>query len=515
MIYKLKCLNKGVLLSQVIEKSDINFSLPCSGLGTCGKCKIKIIDGEISEISVGEKRFLSDYEIKNGYRLACFTKIYSDVTVEHCENKTLKILKNSSCEIKEFKPVVKAQEYAISIDIGTTTIVINLHKGDSISLLDTISDINNQIKFGADVISRIDYSISNTVDAIHKVTINQLNQMIKALCHRTSIDNRQIKYAVVTGNTTMLHFFANINPESIAFYPFTPKTLFGYTWENNSGLAIATDSKIYLSPCISAYIGADLVCAVLVSDMLNKEECSLLVDIGTNGEMALHHNGGIKCCSTAAGPVFEGVGIELGSSAIEGAISSVYFNKRNNSIDYKTINNEKPIGICGTGVIDAVSVFLSQGIIDDTGKILKEGHNFSQHVIEVNNQLAFKFDKSNIYITQKDIRQIQLAKGAIAGGINALLVDSGVSAQDIDRFYICGGFGSYINLDSAENIGLIPKGIKNRTVILGNAALNGASAIILDNNNTKECAKIAEKSNYIELSTDTVFADEYIKAMSF
>ncbi|MCK9217537.1 MAG: ASKHA domain-containing protein, partial [Firmicutes bacterium] len=283
----------------------------------------------------------------------------------------------------------------------------------------------------------------------------------------------------------------------------------------NLGLTIATDSKIYLSPCISAYIGADLVCAVLVSDMLNKEECSLLVDIGTNGEMALYHNGGIKCCSTAAGPVFEGVGIELGSSAIEGAISSVYFNKRNNSIDYKTINDKKPIGICGTGIIDTVSVFLSQGIIDNTGKILKKGHNFSQHIIEVNSQLAFKFDKSDIYITQKDIRQIQLAKGAIAGGINALLIESGVSAQDIDRFYICGGFGSYINLDSAENIGLIPKGMKSKTEILGNAALYGASSIILDNNNIKECAKIVEKSDYIELSAGTVFADEYISSMSF
>lgn len=513
MIYYLQCPNQGILLSKVLQNADINFEMPCSGNGTCGKCKVKV-KGDLSEINENEKKFLTDYEIKNGYRLACFTKIYSDVFIEF-DNKTNKILTESAFKDYSLNPIIKSDEYAISIDIGTTTVVINLFKGDSIDSINTVSEINNQKKFGADVISRINYSINNSVESVHNVIINQLNLMIGRLCSNTSINNKDIKHAVVTGNTTMLHFFSCLNPKNIAFAPFTPESLFGCFIENNIGLDIASDGSIYIPPCVSAYVGADLVCSILSSKMTEKKESSFIVDIGTNGEMALFYNGFLKCCSTAAGPAFEGAGIDCGSPAVEGAISNVYFDETSFSIKYETINNKLPSGICGSGIIDAVSVFLKNGIIDATGKMLKEGHNFTNNICVINNKLSFKFDDCDIFISQKDIRQIQLAKGAIAGGINTLLSESGINVRDIDRFYICGGFGTYLNLNSAENIGLIPFGITNRTIILGNAAISGASAIVLDNNNADKCKDVVDKCYCIELSASSLFMEEYVKSMSF
>lgn len=513
MIRHIKILNRGALLSEVMQNEDINFELPCFK-GTCGKCKVRIIEGKLSEICEDERKFLTDYEIENGYRLACFTRVYSDIIME-TEHKKSSVLTSGNSIGFSLNPLINKDEYAVAIDIGTTTIAINLLKGDSFDIIDTIGSVNNQIKFGADVISRIDYSISKSHSEIHNTAITQINKMINELCNKTGVGNKNIKYAVVTGNTTMLYFFSNLNPRNIAFYPFTVDTLFGNFMGNDIGLNIASGGEIYIPPCISAYAGADLVCAILSSSMIKEEKTSLLVDMGTNGEITLYDNGVIKCCSTAAGPAFEGVGLEWGTSATEGAISNVYYDKGAQRIEYKTIDNMPPIGICGSGIIDAVSVFLSLGIMDVTGKILKEGHGFKDNIRIVKEQAAFVFDNSDIYITQKDIRQIQLAKGAVAGGIGTLLTEAGLNTYDIDRFYVCGGFGTYLDTKSAVSIGLIPCGIDEKITVLGNAALSGASLIVLDKGRIKECNEIVKQCQYTELSDSPVFKEKYLKEMSF
>ncbi len=513
MIHHINNLNRGALLSEVLQSTDINFELPCSK-GTCGKCKVKIIEGKLSEICDEERKFLTVYEIENGYRLACFAKVYSDIIVE-TEHKKSSVLTDGNYMGFTLNPLINKDEYAVAIDIGTTTIAINLLKGDSADIIVTAGAVNNQIKFGADIISRIDYSISKSHNEIHNTVITQINKMINEICNKTGVSNKIIKYAVVTGNTTMLYFFSNLNPRNIAFYPFTVDSLFGSFMGNDIGINIASDGKIYIPPCISAYVGADLVCAILSSSMVKEEGTSLLVDMGTNGEIALYDDGIIKCCSTAAGPAFEGVGLEWGTSATEGAISNVYYDKKSQHIKYKTIDNTPPIGICGSGIIDAVSVFLSLGIMDVTGRILKEGHSFKDNIRTINDQSAFVFDNSDTYITQKDIRQIQLAKGAVAGGIGTLLAEAGLNAFDIDRFYICGGFGTYLDIKSAANIGLIPCGINEKVTVSGNAALSGASLIVLDNGKIKECDGIVKLCQYTELSDSPVFKEKYLKAMSF
>lgn len=505
--------NPGMLLSEAIQQSGIPFGLPCSR-GTCGKCKVRIIDGKVTEISDAEKKLLTIDEIEKGYRLACYTRIYSSVVIDTI-NKKSNILSTGRYKSPTFNPIIKRNEYAVAIDIGTTTIVINLFHGDSSQIVNSVSAINEQRSFGADIISRIDYSISHSHGMVHNVIISQINKLINILCKESCVENGDIKYAIVTGNTAMLYFFSNLNPKAIAFYPFSVQSLFGCFMGNNFGLNMASDGKIYIPPCISAHIGADLVCAILASPMLDNGTTSLLVDMGTNGEIALYNEGIVKCCSTAAGPAFEGVGLSCGSTAVEGAICSVKYDMKTSTIKVKTINDGLPVSICGSGIIDAISVFLSLGIIDITGRFLKEGHGFEKNLQIIDDQLSFKFDDGSVYITQKDIRQIQLAKGAIAGGIETVILEAGLDVNDIDDFYICGGFGTFLNIKSASNIGLIPCGINDKVVVLGNAALQGASLIILDNKNIKECEKIAKMCKYTELADSPIFKEKYLKGMSF
>lgn len=515
MISNLQYTKEGELLSNAIINSDIRFDMPCSGNGICGKCKVKVT-GSLSQINHQEKRFLTDYEIEQGFRLACFTRIYSDVTVEIDDGKFNKILTESTNNNSILDPIIKNNEYGISVDIGTTTIVMTLLKGDSLYPVNVVSETNNQKRFGADVISRIDYSINNSVKDVYDVIINQLNTMIKNLCSPISLSNEDIKFAIVTGNTTMLHFFANLDPKNIAFAPFTPKSLFGHYIKDNINLDIAQNGKIYIPPCISGYVGADLVCGILASNIIDKPKItSFIVDIGTNGEMALFHNDTLVCCSTAAGPAFEGVGLNCGSPSIEGAISMVYFDKKSHSIKYETINDMPPLSICGSGIIDVISIFLELGILDRTGKFLKTGHDFTENICIKNDEITFQFNDCNVYISQKDIRQIQLAKAAIAGGISTLLINSGLDTSHLDEFNICGGFGTYLNLKSSENIGLIPSNIINKTLVLGNTAISGASSLLLNRTNLDKCNKIKDMCSYLELSTSPLFMDQYIQSMSF
>ncbi len=513
MVYTINPSIHGMLLSEAIRKSRIDIELPCSK-GTCGKCKVKIIEGKVSDISKDENSFLTHKEIKNGYRLACYTRIYSPIVIEII-NKKSKILDNGSYNEISQNSLIKDDEYAIAVDIGTTTIVINLLKGNRSEIVNSISDVNEQRRFGADIISRIDYSISNSHETVHDVVISQLNRMINSLCKESHMKNSDIKYAVITGNTAMLYFFNNLNPKSIAFYPFILESHFGSFMENNMSLNKAKNGKIYIPPCISAHAGADLVCAILASSMIKSEKASLLVDMGTNGEIALYNRGIIKCSSTAAGPAFEGVGTECGSMAVEGAICNVDYDKKTSTIRFKTINDDLPVSICGSGIIDAISVFLSLGIIDITGRFLKESHGFEKNICMIKGQLSFRFDDSSVYITQKDIRQIQLAKGAIAGGIDTLVFEAGLDVSDIDDFYICGGFGTYLNVKSASDIGLIPRGISDKVNVLGNAALRGASLIVLNNKNIGECERIASLCKYTELADSPIFNEKYLKGMSF
>ncbi len=514
MIYNIKNKTEKILISRLLQQNNINFPLPCGGNHTCGKCKIKV-KGKLSSISDLERKLLTKEEVETGIRLACMTTAYSDIEVDIDDLKSFKILDSGIADNFIADSFLSNSEYGLAIDIGTTTVVACLLKESRNEFLSVKSELNMQSIYGADVISRITYSINHSNLEVTQTIVSQINKMIETLTKENRIGTKDIKYVSITGNTAMMHFFTGMDPKGIAYYPFTPESLFGGYIDNDFGLNLPNKCKIYIPYCISAYIGADLMCCVLSSNVIDHMETSIIVDIGTNGEMALYRDGTISCCSTAAGPAFEGANIKFGMTASDGAIFKVYYERRYDSIQFETINNVPAEGICGSGLVDALAIFLDLNIIDYTGRILADGHRFAKNIIYNNDEICFKFDDTDVYITQNDVRQMQLAKGAIAAGIETLLFENNVKENDVKSFFICGGFGTYLDLNSSVKIGLLPKCVIDRAVLLGNGALAGASRIILDKSSIEKINFIKNMCSHIELSSNEAFMNKYINHMNF
>ncbi|MEG2583921.1 MAG: ASKHA domain-containing protein [Oscillospiraceae bacterium] len=472
---KISTKDKNILLSALLEQNNIKINKPCGSNGTCGKCKVHAI-GEMSPVTDAEKALLTQYELDNNIRLACLTYVHGDICVYY--NTDLGDVQGiTHGYMPDFKADLNEKDgYGMAVDIGTTTIAAYLYKFPENTYVTNVCVPNPQAEFGADVISRIEYSNNGGLEKLTDSIVNVLSKIA---------DKKDITRSVITGNTTMLHLLTGLNPRTIAVSPFEPKSLFG-EWHG----------KTYLPRCISAYVGGDITTAILASDMLNTKT-SFLVDIGTNGEMALWHNGELVCCSTAAGPAFEGAGISMGTLAISGAINKVYIDE--DKIKYTTIDNEKPIGICGTGLIDAIACMVSSGILEESGYL----------------EESFKIGDSGISISSSDVREVQLAKSAIRAGIDTLLDSCKISYDDIENFYIAGGFGSYIDKNSAAEIGLIPTEILDKVKIMGNGAGSGAIMILLSNANLSESERIAKMAQTIELSNSPIFMEKYIDAMMF
>ena len=444
-----------VLLSDALSDAGIHQLKPCGGNGKCGKCKV----------------------IANGKEvLSCITYADTDTTVEYTpDGDNIQGLTDGISAAFDKKPLVK-EGFGLAVDIGTTTIAGYLFEFPQCRLVYTKGVLNTQAEFGADVISRIEYSDKGGLEELKK----KVTEQIDSIAPDTKIE----KY-VITGNTTMLHLFTGLDPSGIARAPFTPKSLFG-NWYGN----------VFLPPCISSYVGADITTAILASDMM-ENKVSFLVDIGTNGEMVLCKDEKLYCCSTAAGPAFEGAGIKNGMLAARGAINKVYI--ENGTLKYTTIDNAPAAGICGTGLIDAVSCMLELGIIDETGFMESD----------------FEISDSNIFITAEDIRKVQLAKSAIRSGIDTLLHESGTALNEIEAFYIAGGFGSFINKTSAAKIGLIPFEVLENVKSIGNAAGNGAAMILQSKDCLEKSQAIANCAQVIELSSSSFFMDKYVENMMF
>lgn len=420
--------------------------------------------------------------------------------------------------------------YGIAVDIGTTTVVAYLVDITSGREIDVVSQLNAQKSFGSDVISRITYTLENMdgLKQLQQKIISQINHMINSLVEKNKLNIETIHHIVLVGNTTMLHLLTGITPKNIATSPFIPVSTQELVCRaEDLGLNINSKCAAYLLCSISGYVGADIVAAILASGMAEKHELSLLIDIGTNGEIALGNKDQIICCSTAAGPAFEGAHIRNGVGGIAGAINTVRL--EGDQVKYTTILDHKPIGICGSGIIDILSILVEIGIVDETGRIVDEdevkseiGKKLTKNVIEIEGMPAFVIaketetkNKEAIVITQKDIREVQLAKAAIAGGINTLIKSMGKKIEDISHVYLAGGFGSYIDKQSAVNIGLLPKVLKDNIIVLGNAAGTGAVMSLLSQKCYHHCTNIKNKAKYIELSTSQEFQDEYINCMYF
>lgn len=483
----------GMPVMDILRNNGIFLDAPCGGHGRCGKCYAKIT-GPLEPMAEAERKLLPSKLISEGYRLSCFARATGDITVMLPENnfksdKSTNVINKISDNI------------GIAADLGTTTIAIRYFDLESKNEIEAQSFLNPQRQFGADVISRIGACINIGIKKLQDTLIFEINKNITAFCKKHSITKEQIVKSVFAGNTVMQHIAAGISPESMAAYPFAPSTLFNCEIKAKTiGLQINPEANVYFPPCVSAFVGGDITSGMLACsfDKLNASgTSSLFVDIGTNGEMALLSGKDILCSSTAAGPAFEGAHIACGTGSVPGAICKVY--EKNIKPAFETIGNAAPCGICGSGLIDAVSVLLDTNLIDGTGA-LDDGQ--------------FDFD-SNIFITQHDIREIQLAKSAIVSGIETLLENAGLSTDVIDNVFIAGGFGSNINIKSACRIGLLPKKFENISKAVGNTSLAGASMLLLEDKNKVRLRNLAKSCRSIDLSTNSFFTQRFVDNMLF
>ena len=411
-------------------------------------------------------------------------------------------------------------KYGIALDLGTTTLalyLLDLNEGRIISVL---SKVNAQRSYGSDVISRINYTMENKngLEELNKCVINQINEMIDEISKINNINKDEIYNIVVVGNTTMIHMLMKIPCKNIALAPFIPS--FTEKYECSAlDIGINVNGIISLPPSISAYVGSDISAGILSSNMSKNDKYSLLLDIGTNGEIALGNKDRILTCATAAGPAFEGTNIKYGVGGIKGAISSIDLSKDK---IYETINDEIPCGICGSAVLDITSELLKYEIIDETGRMIDYDEVKNERLRKRLNKdkgikefIIFQDDNKKISFTQKDIREVQLAKASIYAGIEVLLNESNLTYDDIENVYIGGGFGNFMNVESAVNIGMIPEAFKNKIKSIGNCAGKGAIDFLISEENKKEIVKIVDKCEYIELSKSKSFQEFYIDSISF
>ncbi len=420
--------------------------------------------------------------------------------------------------------------YGVAVDIGTTTLAAYLYDLKAGKQLSVSSSLNPQNKHGADVISRIDYASKSDSHRLEMSGLihNALSELILKLCSVSGIKPSDIYLVTLAGNTTMMHLFMGIPSMNIAIAPFIPVTLSGHIlYPPEVGLPISKFGGAVVLPSVSAYIGADTVSAVLSTGMHLKEALSLLIDIGTNGEIVLGNESSLYACSTAAGPAFEGASISCGMGGLNGAISRMRILPDGN-LEIKTIGEESPVGICGSGLIDAIACMLEIGIIDETGRILsieeldENAYRYRTKLIEINEQPAFilvssvdSFNCKEIVITQKDVREVQNAKAAIAAGIQVITRVAGYRLQDIQTIYLAGGFGSFIQIDSAITVGLLPRDLSGRITAIGNAAGAGAINALLSGEELLQTDIIAKKVKYLELSSNPDFVQEYTDNMFF
>ncbi len=447
----------GTILSDILIKSGKKVSHPCGGKGTCKKCLV----------------FVNGKE-----ELSCQYQVKSDINVVIPENSEILSVTGA----KESGAVT--ENCCFVLDIGTTTLALALVSLNEKKIIKVITRTNPQRVFGADVLTRIEWCRKNGINELNSFLIDEINEMVEEL------GIKEINRMYVAGNTTMLHIFFKVDPSSMGVAPYTP-TFLESKEEKGIDLGLKNIEKVISLPCISSFVGADLVAGVNYAEMPCENKYNLLVDLGTNAEIVFYKKDALLCTSAAAGPCFEGANITCGMSATEGAIYSYTADG-----SYETINNKSPKGICGTGLIDIIAELVENGTIDETGYMDCEEFSLTD----------------SVELTQSDIRQFQLAKSAVYSGILALLKEKSISFEDIENLFISGGFSAKINLENAVKTGLLPKEIKDKCKALNNSSLLGTVKYALELNDLSVYTKNAE---YIDLSTNVNFTNLFINNMEF
>lgn len=482
---KIISVNTGTPLIDVLHEFGVEF--PCGGKGTCGACKVKLLDGEL-KVGKTHQQKLNKLNLPDNWRLACFCKAETDVILEVSQFENIILADNSTFE---FTPQTG---FGIAVDLGTTTVVaqlINLANGH---ILDSVSDINPQVKYGSDLISRIQSCLDGNQQKIQNLIREKVGEMIQLMLKKHPVEVSKIN---LVGNTVMHHIFSGLKVNSLSFYPFESPDL-GTQKLSIEQLIwnLPTNTKIRFFPSIGSFVGSDILAGIAATKIADRKEFSILIDLGTNGEIVIGNCDRIICASTAAGPAFEGARISQGMRAATGAISSVKF--KNSVLQSHVIGNVPAKGICGSGLIDVLAILLEQERIAMFGEI-----NSGEDKIEL---------APGVFLTQQDIREFQLAKAAIAAGIQILLNQLEISYEEIDKVFIAGGFGNFLTIKNVIRTGLI-ECEENKIIKLGNTALIGAKMFLFENN--KFIQNILNITTHVNLEADSAFHDVYIEKMIF
>lgn len=570
----------GSTLLDAARLAGIGLIAVCGGKGTCGQCRVRIMAGPTERPAHGDKTTFTDEQLSAGWRLACQTTVYqsmkvfippeslttpqrlqvestadaqtvsSSFSVEDVAldpTKTQEIpqpfawsedqaelnqLLHAALVVRDGKiRLVKRSGktvswcgwgdavYGLAVDLGTTKIavyLVELLTGETIA---HASAMNPQIAYGEDVISRILYCMENPdgQELLQRLVVETINELIQTLCVETGAVCEQIVEAVVVANTAMHHLFLHLPVRQLGLSPYHPAISHAVAVRASElGLALSPHGRVYLPENIAGYVGGDHVAMMIATQVSSAEDTAIALDIGTNTEISLVSHGRIYTCSCASGPAFEGAHIEEGMRAAEGAIERILI--RGDCVQYQTIGDIPPVGICGSGILDAVAELRSSEIINHRGKfdatrpnVRGSGRN-QEYILVSANKTGTQRD---IVITRKDVNEIMLAKAAIQSGMRVLLKTAGLTVNQINRLIIAGAFGSYLDLNSAIQIGMLPDLPVERFVQVGNAAGSGAKQILCSDEMRSRAAEFSRNSRYVELTEYPEFQEIYISGLNF
>lgn len=605
----------GATIMTAAEKAGVFINSLCGGKGSCGKCRVQVINGKVraNKHSIG---FLSKEEVKEGYVLACQAKVDEDLEVvippesrleaeqilmelplvDYSQPEKITVAKVPSDPMTLFEPLVQkvymelkepSQEdnisdiervirelrkktdyktfettlrclqglaanlrdnewevtatiakrgdiwqilqiesgdtsdrnYGLAIDVGTTSIVAQLVHMKSGNVMGVAGSHNLQAHYGEDVISRMVFACGRDrgINSLHEAVVQNINNLIKTLTDENGIDIEDVTALVAAGNTTMSHLLLSLIPCSIRLDPYVPTAkIFPQIRARDLNIDINPQGILETIADVASYVGGDIVAGVLACGIADSPVTKVLIDVGTNGEIAIGNNDWTVCCSASAGPAFEGGGIKNGMRATRGAIERIKLT--NGDITYQTIGKAKPRGICGSGLIDCIYEFAQNGIINHDGKFIFSNNN--ERIIEKDGEAqliiayASETEKGeDLTVSESDIGNLIRSKGAVFAAIKSLLDYVGMKFKDIDTFFVAGGFGSYLDIPKAIGIGLLPDIDPARIKFIGNSSLMGARLALLSSHAFERSIKIANNMTNIELSSYQPFMDEYVAAM--
>lgn len=589
----------GTNLLEAAQKAGIDLVASCGGIGICGTCRVRIVEGEVTPVTLSEEEMLDAGEISAGVRLACQAEPLSDVRLD-IPPDSLTAAQQMQVDGKEGEvvlvPAVIALDLALeppdledlrsdisrvdeelarfghgplqgslellgrlsnrlrqsswkariairsengrsqlvsvlpqgamlvglAMDLGSTKLALYLVDLASGATLTRSGIMNPQIAYGEDVVSRIAFANRGEENRrlLQTRLVESINEAVAGFCSELSLSIEQLVDMVAVGNTAIHHLFCGLPVEQLGAAPYVPVVSAPLEFAANEiGLAAAPGARVYMPANIAGYVGADHVSALLASRSYASKRTALLVDIGTNTEVSLTYQGKLYSCSCASGPAFEGAHIKDGMRAAPGAIDRVHI--RGGEVSLTTIKDALPVGICGSGILQAVAEMLDAGIIDARG-VLRGGGKFTGRMRVNGRQADFILVSPDatghgraITVTRKDVNEIQLAKGAIRAGIDILLKEAGIAPEVIDEFIIAGAFGTFLDLNSALRVGMFPVLPLERYHQVGNAAGMGAKEMLVSTAHRLEAGQIVKRASYIELTTHPDFTPHFVEAMYF